>query len=91
MIVFIRYYELETIVTNFAMFSFPISNLIQIKKATSNKKAGEDLSVGTFMMFILANMSAFIYTEKGFSAPNIMNFIYSFTFRNCISVLYLES
>ena len=65
----------KILVTNLAMFSFPISHLIQIHKVVNSKKAGEDLSVGTFLLFIISNMAAFLYTMKGFILPNIMNFI----------------
>ena len=66
--------NLKQIVTNLTMFGFPISHIIQLKKITATE-GKEDLSIWTFILFIVANMSAFIYTTEGFSPPNIMNFI----------------
>ena len=64
----------EVIITNMTMFGFPISHLMQLQKVISTNDT-EDLSIWTFILFIVANMSAFIYTTKGFNTPNIMNFI----------------
>lgn len=57
-----------------AMFSFPVSHLLQLKKIIDEQHA-EDVSYLTFTSLILGNICSFIYTNKASDIRSWFNFI----------------